>query len=149
MIRNALSGMNLPVYGKGENVRDWLYVRDHCTAIDLVFHKGDAGKTYNVGGHNEVRNIDLVTNLCRILDDEVGGGPREELITFVKDRPGHDMRYAIDASFIADTLGWNPEHNFDDGLRETIRWYLANDEWLQNCVSGDYRKYYETMYGNR
>ncbi len=149
MIRNALAGMSLPVYGDGGNVRDWLYVGDHCQAIDLVFHQGKPGRTYNIGGHNEITNIELVRLLCRTLDEMVGGGPREELITFVKDRPGHDRRYAIDASRISDELGWTPEHTFESGLRDTIRWYLDNQDWLEACVSGEYRKYYEQMYDNR
>ncbi len=149
MIRNALAGIPLPVYGDGGNIRDWLYVEDHCRAIDLVFHKGEAGLTYNIGGHNEVRNIDLVRLICRILDSLVGGEPKERLITFVKDRPGHDRRYAIDASFIQEKLGWIPQYSFEDGIRKTVQWYLDNERWLNDCVSGDYLQYYQKMYQNR
>lgn len=149
MIRNALAGIPLPVYGDGGNIRDWLYVEDHCRAIDLVFHKGKAGLTYNIGGHNEVRNIDLVHLICRILDSLVGGEPKERLITFVKDRPGHDRRYAIDASFIQKQLGWKPQYSFEDGIRKTVQWYLDNEQWLNDCVSGDYLHYYQKMYQNR
>ncbi|MBD3257400.1 dTDP-glucose 4,6-dehydratase, partial [candidate division GN15 bacterium] len=149
IIRNATSGKPLPVYGDGKQIRDWLYVADHCEALDLVFHKGEPGLTYNIGGHNELENIELVTRICRLLDEMLGGGPREELITFVKDRPGHDRRYAIDPSFIQQALGWTPRHTVDDGLRETIRWYLDNHDWLEKCVSGEYQQYYEQMYANR
>ncbi len=149
MIRNATSGEPLPVYGDGRQVRDWLYVADHCEAIDLVFHHGQSGATYNIGGHNEIENIRLVRQICSILDEFLGGGPRENLITFVKDRPGHDRRYAIDASFIQKELGWRPDHTFNEGLRKTIRWYLDNDKWLENCISGEYQKYYNEMYSNR
>ena len=149
MIRNAVAGLPLPVYGDGRNVRDWLYVEDHCEAIDLVFHKGEVGKTYNVGGHNEIENITIVKQVCSILDELLGGDQRERLITYVKDRPGHDRRYAIDASFIQRELGWVPRHNFEQGLRATVKWYIDNDDWLQNCISGKYLKYYESMYGNR
>lgn len=149
MIRNATGGMPLPVYGDGRNVRDWLYVEDHCEAIDLVFHKGQAGNTYNVGGHNEIENIRIVRQICSILDELIGGEPRQRLITFVKDRPGHDRRYAIDASLIRRELGWIPKHTFEQGLRATVQWYLDNDAWLQDCVSGNYLKYYESMYGKR
>ncbi len=149
MIRNATNGIPLPVYGDGRNVRDWLYVEDHCEAIGLVFHKGQAGKTYNIGGHNEIENIRIVQQICTLLDELVGGEPRQKLITYVKDRPGHDRRYAIDASFIQRELGWAPRHTFEQGLRATVKWYLDNDAWLRNCVSGNYLKYYESMYGKR
>ena len=149
MIRNATSGKDLPVYGDGRQVRDWLYVQDHCEALDLVFHKGKAGQTYNVGGHNEIENIELVRRLCGILDEILGGRPRESLIRFVKDRPGHDRRYAIDPSFIKRELGWMPRHTFEQGLRETIKWYLDNSTWLDGCLSGEYLKYYDMMYSNR
>jgi len=149
MIRNALAGIPLPVYGDGGNIRDWLYVEDHCRAIDLVFHKGESGLTYNIGGHNEIRNIDLVRLVCRILDQLVGGDPKEKLITFVKDRPGHDRRYAIDASFIQEKLGWKPQYRFEDGLRKTVQWYLDNEKWLSDCISGAYLQYYQKMYQNR
>ncbi len=149
MIRNARDSLALPVYGDGKNIRDWLYVEDHCHAIDLVYHKGQAGKTYAIGGHNEMPNIELVRILCCLMDDILGGGPRQDLIQFVTDRPGHDRRYAIDASFIQKELGWTPKHTFGDGIRKTIEWYLANEAWLEQCISGEYRTYYDSMYGNR
>jgi dTDP-glucose 4,6-dehydratase len=149
MIRNAISGKQLPVYGDGRQSRDWLYVTDHCEALDLVFQRGESGRTYNVGGQNEIENIDLVKRVCRLLDETLGGGPREQLITFVKDRPGHDRRYAINPSYIQKTLGWKPRHSLDEGLKETVRWYLDNNDWLENCVSGQYLKYYELMYKDR
>jgi len=149
IIRNAREGRALPVYGDGKNIRDWLYVEDHCQAIDLVFHKGKSGQTYNIGGNNEIQNITIVRTICRILDEKLGGKKRERLIEFVTDRPGHDLRYAIDPSFIRDELGWKPTHNFEEGLDKTINWYLDNEEWMQNCVSGEYKKYYDMMYNNR
>lgn len=149
IIRNACEGKVLPVYGDGKNVRDWLYVKDHCQAIDLVFHNGKAGSTYNIGGHNEIENIALVKMICRILDELLGGGPRAELIKFVTDRPGHDRRYAIDASFIKKELGWTPAHDFDSGLKKTIKWYMDNSDWLEGCVSGNYKDYYARMYDDR
>jgi dTDP-glucose 4,6-dehydratase len=149
MIRNAREGLPLPVYGDGRNIRDWLYVEDHCRALDLVFHEGTAGMTYNIGGGNEIENIALVRRVCRIMDERLGGGKREELIEFVKDRPGHDRRYAIDASLIERELGWKPQHSFGAGLQATVAWYLDNEEWLNNCISGKYLKYYEDMYSNR
>ncbi len=149
IIRNACRGERLPVYGDGRNVRDWLYVEDHCRALDLVFHRGVSGRTYNIGGHNEIQNIELVRLICRILDERLGGGPREELIEFVTDRPGHDRRYAIDASRIAKELGWTPSVSFDEGLRRTVEWYLNNDAWMELCTSGDYQRYYDRMYRNR
>ena len=149
MIRNATTGKSLPVYGDGLQVRDWLYVLDHCEALDLVFHKGKSGLTYNIGGHNEIENIKIVRLVCSILDEILGGEPREKLIQFVKDRPGHDRRYAIDASFIRKELGWEPKHTFDQGIRETVRWYLDNEAWLEQCLSGEYQKYYDMMYSNR
>lgn len=149
MIRNARAGLPLPVYGDGKHVRDWLYVEDHCRALDLVFHAGKSGKAYNIGGHGEIENIRLVRLLCRLLDEMLEGGPREKLVTFVKDRPGHDRRYAIDASLIANELEWKPAYKLEDGLRKTIKWYLDNKEWLEKCVSGEYLKYYEMMYANR
>ncbi len=149
MIRNARAGLELPVYGDGRNVRDWLYVEDHCRALDLVFHQGRSGHTYNIGGNNEIENIALVRAVCRILDEVLGGGPRADLIRFVTDRPGHDRRYAIDASRIKRELGWSPAHTFEDGLRRTVKWYLDNDDWLQSCVTGQYLEYYEKMYANR
>ncbi|TET95059.1 MAG: NAD-dependent epimerase/dehydratase family protein, partial [Candidatus Zixiibacteriota bacterium] len=149
MIRNARAGLPLPVYGDGKNVRDWLHVQDHCRALDLVFHKGASSRTYNVGGHNEIENVELVKMICRVMDELLGGGPREELITFVKDRPGHDRRYAIDASYIRNELGWEPSLTFEEGLRQTIQWYLNNNDWLENCITGQYLQYYENMYANR
>ncbi len=149
MIRNATTGKDLPVYGDGRQVRDWLYVQDHCEALDLVFHKGKPGQTYNIGGHNEIENIELVRRLCGILDELLGGPPREKLIKYVKDRPGHDRRYAIDPSYIKRELGWMPRHTFEQGLKATIKWYLDNTAWLDGCLSGAYLKYYDMMYSNR
>jgi dTDP-glucose 4,6-dehydratase len=149
MIRNAQRGEKLPVYGDGKNVRDWLYVEDHCTALDLVFHKGVTGATYNIGGHNEIENIKIVRLICSILDDRLGGEPRDKLITFVKDRPGHDRRYAIDASYIQKELGWKPAVTFEEGIRKTVDWYVDNAKWVERCVSGEYLDYYDRMYTNR
>ncbi len=143
MIVNCLNDRPLPVYGEGLNVRDWLYVEDHCRAIDLIIHGGRVGEVYNVGGHNEMRNIDIVRLICRAL------GKPERLITFVTDRKGHDMRYAIDPTKIHDELGWLPETKFADGIQRTIQWYLDNRQWWEGIVSGEYRSYYEKMYGNR
>jgi dTDP-glucose 4,6-dehydratase len=148
MIRNAREGLSLPVYGDGRNVRDWLYVEDHCRALDVVFHTAAPGATYNIGGHNETENITLVRMICRIMD-ELMGGRHEDLITFVKDRPGHDRRYAIDSTRIQAELGWKPSVTFEEGLRATVKWYLDNEDWLENCVTGQYLKYYEDMYANR
>jgi len=143
MIANALNDKPLPVYGKGENVRDWLYVEDHCAAIAAILERGTPGQVYNVGGHNEMRNIDIVKLILRAL------GKPESLITFVTDRKGHDRRYAIDPSFIRDTLGWEPETRFADGIQKTIDWYLSHREWWETILSGEYQSYYERMYGNR
>ena len=143
MIANALNDKPLPVYGKGENVRDWLYVEDHCRAIDLIIHKGRVGEVYNVGGHNEMKNIDIVKLICKEL------GKPESLITHVADRKGHDMRYAIDPTKIHNELGWLPETKFADGIKKTIKWYLDNKEWWETIISGEYQNYYEEMYGNR
>ncbi|WP_317303146.1 dTDP-glucose 4,6-dehydratase [Acidaminococcus timonensis] len=143
MIINALHDKPLPVYGDGLNVRDWLYVEDHCRAIDLILQKGRVGEVYNVGGHNEMRNIDIVKLICKEL------GKPESLITYVKDRKGHDRRYAIDPTKIHNELGWLPETKFADGIKKTIKWYLENQEWWENIVNGEYQKYYEKMYGNR
>ena len=143
MIANALNDKPLPVYGKGENVRDWLYVEDHCRAIDLIIHKGRVGEVYNVGGHNEMKNIDIVKLICKEL------GKPESLITHVADRKGHDMRYAIDPTKIHNELGWLPETKFADGIKKTIKWYLDNKEWWETIISGEYQNYYEKMYGNR
>lgn len=143
MIVNALADKPLPVYGEGLNVRDWLYVEDHCKAIDLILHKGRIGEVYNIGGHNEMRNIDIVRMICQAL------GKPESLITYVADRKGHDMRYAIDPEKISSELGWQPETKFEDGIRKTIQWYLENRRWWESIISGDYQNYYEKMYGNR
>jgi dTDP-glucose 4,6-dehydratase len=143
IIANALKDKPLPVYGKGENVRDWLYVEDHCRAIDLILRKGTVGEVYNIGGHNEMRNIDIVKLICKKL------GKPESMITFVTDRKGHDMRYAIDPSKIHRELGWLPETKFADGLDKTIEWYLSHREWWETIISGEYKNYYEKMYGNR
>ncbi|MBO4819725.1 MAG: dTDP-glucose 4,6-dehydratase [Firmicutes bacterium] len=143
MIANALADKALPVYGEGLNVRDWLYVEDHCKAIDLILQKGRVGEVYNIGGHNEMRNIDIVKLICKEL------GKPESLITFVKDRQGHDMRYAIDPRKIHSELGWLPETRFEDGIKKTIKWYLDNKEWWQEIVSGEYQSYYERMYAKR
>jgi len=149
MIRNAKAGLPLPVYGDGKNVRDWLYVEDHCRALDLVFHEGSPGDTYNVGGNNEIENIKLVRLICQTMDEILGGEQRDKLITFVKDRPGHDRRYAIDSSHIRMELGWEPSLTFEEGLRKTIKWYLDNNDWLESCITGQYLQYYEKMYVNR
>ncbi len=141
MIANALNDKPLPVYGTGENVRDWLYVEDHCKAIDLIIHKGRAGEVYNVGGHNEMRNIDIVKLICKEL------GKPESLITYVSDRKGHDLRYAIDPTKIHAELGWLPETKFADGIKKTVKWYLENRKWWEDIISGEYKNYYEKMYG--
>ena len=143
MIANALADKPLPDYGKGENVRDWLYVEDHCKAIDLIIHKGKIGEVYYVGGHNEMANIDIVKLICKEL------GKPESLITYVTDRKGHDLRYAIDPTKIHNELGWLPETKFEDGIKKTIQWYLDNKEWWEEIISGEYQNYYEKMYGNR
>jgi len=150
-INNIINKKPLPVYGKGENTRDWLYVIDHARAIDAVFHSGKKNETYNVGGFNEWKNIDLVKLLCSLMDKKLGRatGESEALITYVTDRPGHDLRYAIDASKINKELGWSPSVTFEEGLSATVDWYLQNKEWLQHVTSGDYQHYYETLYNNR
>jgi dTDP-glucose 4,6-dehydratase len=150
MIHNALAGKSLPVYGDGQNVRDWLYVIDHCRAIARVLEAGAPGETYNIGGCNEIRNLDVVHVLCAILDDErprPDGRSYREQITFVKDRPGHDRRYAIDARKIERELGWRPEETFETGIRRTVRWYLDHDEWVQHVTSGAYRDWVGRHYG--
>jgi dTDP-glucose 4,6-dehydratase len=151
MIHNIKNNKPLPVYGKGLNVRDWLYVEDHATAIDLIFHKGNTGETYNIGGNNEWKNIDLVLQLCKVMDDKLGRpeGTSEKLITYVTDRAGHDLRYAIDSSKLQNELGWEPSLEFDEGLEKTVAWYLANEDWLNNVTTGDYQKYYDKMYSER
>ncbi|MGI6718657.1 MAG: dTDP-glucose 4,6-dehydratase [Bacteroidales bacterium] len=150
-INNILHGKQLPVYGKGENVRDWLYVEDHARAIDLVLHKGKKGETYNIGGFNEWANIDLIKLLIKVVDKKLGNpqGTSEKLITYVTDRAGHDLRYAIDASKIKNELGWTPSLQFEEGIEKTVDWYLNNQEWMKNVTSGDYQKYYKDMYDNR
>ncbi|MCH7415194.1 dTDP-glucose 4,6-dehydratase [Belliella sp. R4-6] len=147
-IHNIKNDRPLPVYGKGENIRDWLFVVDHARAIDVVFHQGKVGETYNVGGFNEWKNIDIVKLLCRKMDEKLGKeqGTSEKLITYVTDRAGHDMRYAIDASKIQNELGWEPSLQFEEGISKTIDWYLENEEWLNNVTSGDYQKYYQEHY---
>ncbi|MEO0405991.1 MAG: dTDP-glucose 4,6-dehydratase [Cyanobacteria bacterium P01_A01_bin.135] len=151
MCINILLGKPLPVYGDGQNVRDWLYVGDHCSALDTVIHKGEPGETYNVGGNNEVKNIDLVHKLCELMDEmapSLPTRPSKELITFVKDRPGHDRRYAIDATKIKTELGWTPSVTVDVGLRRTIEWYLAHENWWKPLLSEEYRSYYDRVYAS-
>lgn len=150
-IHNIKNKKPLPVYGKGENIRDWLWVEDHAAAIDVIFHKGRIGETYNIGGFNEWKNIDLIRVICRVMDEKLGrtGGESEKLITFVKDRAGHDLRYAIDAEKLKNELGWEPSLQFEEGIQKTIDWYLKNEEWLNNVTSGDYQKYYEKQYVKR
>ncbi len=151
MIHNIINNKPLPVYGKGENVRDWLYVIDHARAIDTVFHDGKIGDTYNIGGFNEWKNIDLVHLLCKIMDEKLGRkeGTSVQLIHYVTDRAGHDLRYAIDANKIMKELGWKPSLQFAEGLEKTVDWYLANEKWLNDVTSGDYQNYYQTMYQGR
>jgi len=147
-IHNILNNKPLPIYGKGENIRDWLFVEDHVKAIDIIFHKGEIGETYNIGGYNEWTNIDLVKELCKQMDVKLGRekGTSEKLITYVTDRAGHDMRYAIDASKITKDLGWKPSLQFEEGISKTIDWYLQNNNWLQDVTSGAYKVYYEKQY---
>lgn len=147
-INNVIEKKPLPVYGDGLYTRDWLFVKDHATAIDLVFHQGNNGDTYNIGGFNEWRNIDLVKLLCKLMDEKLGrdSGESEKLITYVKDRPGHDRRYAIDATKISKELGWRPSVTFEEGLKQTIDWYFDNTSWLTHVTSGEYQKYYEKQY---
>jgi len=153
IINNARNGKELPVYGDGKNIRDWLYVVDHCEAILSVLSSGKAGETYNIGGNSEKQNVEVVQTICDILDEQTGclpgGQPRRTLIRFVKDRPGHDRRYAIDASKISRELGWQPAVRFEEGIRQTIKWYLENPAWISSVIDGSYREYYEKMYGNR
>lgn len=143
MISRALNDESLPVYGDGKNVRDWLHVYDHCSAIDLIIHKGKSGEVYNVGGHNEKTNLDVVKTILKALNKP------ETLITYVKDRPGHDLRYAIDPKKLENELGWKPKYNFDTGIDMTIKWYLEHKSWWQNIISGDYKNYFDNMYRNR
>jgi len=150
LINNCTQNLPIPVYGDGKNIRDWLFVEDHCEALDCVFHEGDTGGTYNIGGCNEWSNIDIVRYLCRELDKELnrsGADSCENLITFVKDRPGHDRRYAIDAGKIKNTLNWTPRHTFEEGLTKTIRWYIDHQDWVSNITTGTYRDYYKHQYG--
>lgn len=150
-ISNIYQEKPLPVYGKGENVRDWLWVKDHCRAIDVIFHKGQNGETYNIGGRNEWRNIDLIQMLCRLMDEKLerAAGSAEQLITYVTDRPGHDHRYAIDADKLKNELGWEPSLTFEEGLKLTIDWYMDNQEWIDRVQSGEYQDYYQLQYGER
>jgi dTDP-glucose 4,6-dehydratase len=150
-INNIRHNKSLPVYGKGENIRDWLYVVDHARAIDVIFHKGMDGETYNIGGNNEWKNIDLIKVMCKIMDEKLGRptGTSERLITYVKDRAGHDMRYAIDSGKLQRELDWTPSLQFEEGIRITIEWYLTNQEWLDEVTSGNYLKYYEEQYVER
>lgn len=143
MIANALNDKPLPVYGDGKNVRDWLYVEDHCKAIDMILESGKIGEVYNIGGHNEKTNLEVVKTVLSIL------GKSEDLITYVKDRPGHDMRYAIDPTKIKNELGWYPETTFEEGIKKTVEWYLSNKEWWENIINGEYKKYYEKMYADK
>jgi dTDP-glucose 4,6-dehydratase len=151
MINNIIHSKPLPVYGKGDNVRDWLWVEDHARAIDVIFHKGRVGETYNIGGFNEWKNLDIVHLLCEIMDEKLGRekGESAKLITFVKDRAGHDKRYAIDATKLNKELGWEPSLQFKEGLDKTIDWYLSNSEWINNVTSGSYKQYYDQQYVNR
>ena len=143
MISRALANQSLPVYGNGLNVRDWLYVEDHCRAIDLIIHNGKIGEVYNVGGHNEKANIDIVKTILKVL------GKSEDLVTFVADRKGHDMRYAIDPTKIYNELGWLPETKFEDGIKKTIDWYLNNEKWWKDIISGEYKDYFNKMYSGK
>ncbi len=150
-INNIKHNKNIPIYGKGENVRDWLYVEDHAVAIDLIFHKGQNGETYNIGGNNEWTNIDLIRKLCEVMDKALGrqSGESAKLITFVKDRAGHDKRYAIDSGKLMKELGWEPSLQFEEGIEKTVDWYLGNEDWLKNVLSGDYSNYYAQQYDGR
>ncbi len=150
-INNIRHNKPLPVYGKGENVRDWLYVVDHAAAIDVIYHGGANGETFNIGGHNEWTNIDLIKVICKVMDEKLGReiGTSEKLITYVTDRAGHDLRYAIDSTKLQNELGWKPSLQFEEGIDLTIEWYLKNQGWLDNVTSGNYQKYYDEMYGNR
>ncbi|MBN2349467.1 MAG: dTDP-glucose 4,6-dehydratase [Bacteroidales bacterium] len=150
-INNIFSGKPIPVYGKGENIRDWLYVIDHARAIDLIYHKGKSGETYNIGGNNEWKNLDLIKKLCEIMDKKLGKptGTSSGLIQFVKDRSGHDLRYAIDSTKLLNALGWKPSVTFEEGLQKTVDWYMDNFSWLKNVITGDYEKYYTRQYQSR
>jgi dTDP-glucose 4,6-dehydratase len=150
-IHNIKQNKAIPIYGKGENIRDWLWVEDHARAIDVIFHKAKSGETYNIGGHNEWTNIDLIRTLCKVMDKKLGReeGTSEKLITYVTDRAGHDLRYAIDATKLKNELGWEPSLQFEEGLEKTVDWYLENETWLNNVTSGNYQHYYEEQYENR
>lgn len=150
-INNIKANKPVPVYGKGENIRDWLWVEDHARAIDVIFHNGSSGATYNIGGHNEWKNIDLIKLLCKVMDQKLGREPgtSAKLITFVTDRAGHDLRYAIDSTKLQEDLGWTPSLQFEEGLEKTVDWYLENEEWLNNLTSGNYQAYYEEQYTER
>ena len=150
-LNNIRHNKPLPVYGKGENVRDWLYVIDHATAIDVIYHKGATGETFNIGGHNEWKNIDLIKVMCKVMDKKLGReeGTSEKLITYVTDRAGHDLRYAIDSTKLQDELGWKPSLQFEEGIEKTIEWYMQNEDWLKNVTTGAYQKYYDSMYKDR
>ena len=150
-LNNIRNNKPLPVYGKGENVRDWLYVEDHATAIDVIYHQGANGETFNIGGHNEWKNIDLIKVMCKVMDKKLGREPgtSEKLIAYVTDRAGHDLRYAIDSTKLQDELGWKPSLQFEEGIEKTIDWYMQNEEWLKNVTTGAYQKYYDSMYKNR
>lgn len=150
-IYNIKNNKPIPIYGKGENIRDWLWVEDHARAIDLIYHQAKSGTTYNIGGHNEWTNIDLIHVLCKIMDKKLNrkAGDSAKLITYVKDRAGHDLRYAIDSSKLQKELGWTPSLQFEEGLERTVEWYLENSEWLNNVTSGEYKKYYENQYSKR
>ena len=147
-INNIVNNKPLPVYGKGENVRDWLFVNDHVSAIDLIYHNGKLGETYNIGGFNEWKNIDLIRVIIKTVDRLLGRveGASEKLITYVKDRAGHDLRYAIDSSKLKNELGWEPSLQFEEGIEKTVNWYLKNQEWIDNVTSGNYKDYYKKMY---
>jgi dTDP-glucose 4,6-dehydratase len=151
VINNIINNRQIPVYGKGENIRDWLYVEDHADAIDLIYHKGTTGETYNIGGKNEWKNIDLIVFLCKLMDKKLHreNGSSEKLISFIKDRAGHDLRYAIDSSKLQGELGWVPSNQFEEGLKKTVDWYLNNKNWLKRIISGDYVKYYDEQYIKR
>jgi dTDP-glucose 4,6-dehydratase len=150
-INNIKNNKPIPVYGKGENIRDWLFVEDHAHAIDLIFQEGKVGETYNIGGNNELTNISLIRQLCSIMDRKLNrpAGTSEKLITFVKDRAGHDLRYAIDSSKLQQELAWKPSLKFEEGLEKTVDWYLTNEDWMNNITSGDYQKYYDSQYVKR
>ena len=149
-INNIKNNKSIPIYGDGKYTRDWLWVNDHAAAIDVIFHKGETGETYNIGGFNEWKNIDLINMLCKIMDYKLGReeGTSAKLITYVKDRAGHDRRYAIDATKLSRELGWEPSLQFEEGMEKTVDWYLANQQWLDNVTSGDYQKYYDEQYGD-